>query len=525
MWRAVIVDDEPVIRMGIKASLDWAGEGIEIAGEYANGAEALEQLHRSAVDILITDIKMPIMDGLELTRKALEASPLLKVVLISSHSDFEYVREGLKLGVVDYVLKHTLEPEELLLVIRKCKELLQEDRTEQHRRRGLSPDAREHERKRYEQELKRHLVQQTERMAPGDYPDWLGDGYIAASMRLNGVRAMEEQQGYLYKAVLLDQLVGSLYQHWPQAIAAQTGEHELFFLLPSDTPNPSDRETDTLLYRLRESLEQHYGVSVTIGCARGAGIDAIREHHRRSRAALERGFFEGAGIYADAGQPASDGAGRDSVRVPAIEPGMGADRLHELTAAWQARYEAGGIAPQALKEEASRVLSVLFKHEVDPVVLVESFDRLFKSESLAELCGMLTEQFSELRKARLAASDAPISPNPIAQAVDYIHAHYLDTLTLQQVADRVHVSKNYLSILFKKSTGHNFIDYVITLRVQKARELLSLTDLKVYEVAERSGFHDVKYFGKLFKKMTGYSPLEYRDQRRDLNKDGTDKRG
>jgi two-component system, response regulator YesN len=519
MWRAVIVDDEPVIRMGIKASLDWAGEGIEIAGEYANGAEALELLHREAVDILITDIKMPIMDGLELTRKALEACPLVKVVLISSHSDFEYVREGLKLGVVDYVLKHTLEPEELLLVIRKCKELLQEDRQEQHRRRGLSLDVQERERKRYEQELKRHLVQQTDRMAAGGYPDWLDNSYIAASMRLNGVRAIEEQQGYLYKSVLLDQLVGSLYEKRPQAIAAQTGENELFFLMPSD------RIPEQELHRLRGFLEQQYGVSVTIGYARGTGISEIRERHGRSRIALERGFFEGAGIYADTGSQSPESGERDLLRVPAIEPGMGADRLHDVTAAWQARYAAGGIAPQSLKEEASRVLSVLFKHEVDPVLLVESFDRLFKSESLAELCSMLSEQFTELRKHRPAVSEASSSHNPIARAVDYIHAHYLDTLTLQQVAERVHVSKNYFSILFKKSTGHNFIDYVITLRVQKARELLSLTDLKVYEVAERSGFHDVKYFGKLFKKMTGYSPIEYRDNRLGQNKNASDKRG
>jgi two-component system response regulator YesN len=164
-----------------------------------------------------------------------------------------------------------------------------------------------------------------------------------------------------------------------------------------------------------------------------------------------------------------------------------------------------------LKEEACRVLSVMFKQTADPYALVESFDLLFQSESLDELCARLMEQVDELRKHGWEKAAEIDSKSPVAQAIEYIRSHYTETITLQQVADHVHVSKNYFSILFKQTTGQNFIDYLINLRIERAKELLMTTELKVYEVAEQSGFNDTKYFSKLFKKVTGVSPVDYRE--------------
>ncbi|MFC5528838.1 response regulator transcription factor [Cohnella yongneupensis] len=252
MIQVMIVDDEPIIRFGIKALIDWDKEGFRVVGEYANGVVALDTMLSQPVDIVITDIKMPMMDGLTLTREVMKLKPSCKVILVSSYNDFEYVREGLKLGVVDYILKHSLEPEELLAALRKCKD------------------------------------------------------------------------------------------------------------------------------RLDEEAHEH---------------------------------------------------------VLAAEP-------------------RGGMAPN------------------DPELHAEH--------------------------------------SPIEKALEYIGRHDLKTITLQQVADAVHVSRNYFSVLFKKTTGHNFIDYVINLRLEKAKELLAESHLKIYVIAEQAGFNDVKYFSKLFKKSCGLSPIDYR---------------
>ncbi|MGO4374365.1 response regulator, partial [Paenibacillus sp. MCAF20] len=120
----LIVDDEPIIRNGLKSFIDFGGLGLILEGDCANGKEALGVLREKPIDILVTDIKMPVMDGLELTRQALAINPSIKIILISSYNEFEYVREGMKQGAIDYLLKPTLEAEELIAVLQRCKDLL-----------------------------------------------------------------------------------------------------------------------------------------------------------------------------------------------------------------------------------------------------------------------------------------------------------------------------------------------------------------------------------------------------------------
>lgn len=279
MYRAAIVDDEPVIRFGIRASIDWEKERIGLAGDFANGEAAWREISREPVDILITDIKMPVMDGLELTRRTLERYPRTKVILVSSYSDFEYVREGLQLGVLDYLLKPTLEPEGLLAIVRKCLGKIEQERSDERNR----------------------------------------------------------------------QLVLTM---------------------------------------------------------RDAAANAA---------------------WASPGQAAAESA-----------------------------------------------------------------------EDTADLDGA-----GNAGNRRL-----------MAKAVQYIQANYTHELTLRQVADSVHMSKNYFCQQFKRYAGENYIDYVIRLRIERAKELLSRPDtgIRIYEAAEQSGFNDVKYFSKLFKRMTGLSPVEYRER-------------
>ena len=516
MWRAIIVDDEPITRYGIKASVDWRGEDIEMTADCANGAEALRIMEQSPVDILITDIKMPVMDGLAITRRALKLNPGLKVVLVSSHNDFEFVREGLKLGVIDYILKHTLEPEELLQIIRKCKELLEKDVRDQGKVKTESRRGAMLLRKAFEGELKRFLIQHADAgTLTGECPDWLDGDFAALCMKLNRVFAIEEQHGFMHKSLMLEQFFDAFHEEEPDGIAIQSSENELFFLLPlRQEGREAMRESrlEASLPRLKHLLEQAGQALVTIGYCQDAGIEGIRRAFERARVASDRGFFEGNGIYC-CNEGSSAGV-REGKRLPNMlqtAPLTDGDQLKDAVEEWKEDWVQGGCSPLALKEQASRVLSAMFKRQADPYALVECFDRLFKTESLEDLCDILMQSVKELRESDLCVVQG-IESQPVDKALDYIHAHYAESMTLQQVADYAHVSKNYFSILFKKIVGQNFIDYVITLRVQKAKEMLSCTELRVYEVADQSGFNDVKYFGKLFKKISGFSPIEYREQ-------------
>lgn len=507
MQKVLIVDDEPMIRFGIKASVDWEAEGCEIAGDCANGVEALARMEVTRVDILITDIKMPVMDGLTLIRHVRDRSPHTKVILVSSHNDFDYVREGLKLGVVDYILKHTLEPEELLSILRTCKSMLEEEAT----RLDAAEDRRYSEellkRKTYEHELKRYLVEGTEPDTGG--PPWLSDSFMAVHVVLGQQRQLEESYGYLHMSIVLEQMVEVFYGRHPEGVGFPTAENGVFYLFPGGAG-----ESERQLIQLKAALEAETGVRLTLGYEVGCQSESLKACFQHSRDIGDLGFFKGEGIYRYQAEAVvvRTGCHLPSLITSSVVPTD--EQLAAVLARWRAEWAEGGISPMVLKEEACRVISSLFSHTTDSYALVEVFEGLFKAETLDALCGALKERISDLRRYAYDRMDTPVSASPVDKAINYIHAHYVDSLTLQEVADAVHVSKNYFSILFKKTTGHNFIDYVIDLRIQKAKELLQATDLKIYEVAERSGTSDVKYFSKLFKKITGWTPNEYREQHR-----------
>lgn len=268
MLKILIVDDEPVIRFGIKASVDWEKEGFVVVGDYANGAEALAHLKQDPVDILITDIKMPVMDGLTLSKQALALDPHIQIILVSSYNDFEYVHQGLKLGVADYILKHTLEPEELLATAQKCAALI----TEGIKLKNRLGDASEHVsarlRNRYEREIKQLLAGKKAALPAGGYPAWLEDAYAAVYVQLVGVRNMEETHGFLYTSIMVEQGVESFYKLMPDSIALPTEACEWFALLPAGKDCAAMKQQ---LDRLYEQLASETGTQLIFGCSFGGG--------------------------------------------------------------------------------------------------------------------------------------------------------------------------------------------------------------------------------------------------------------
>ncbi len=509
MLRILIVDDEPVIRFGIKASVDWEKEGFVVVGDYANGAEALAHMKQDPVDILITDIKMPVMDGLTLSKHALALDPHIQIILVSSYNDFEYVHQGLKLGVADYILKHTLEPEELLATAQKCAALITEGIKLENRMADAGEHVQARLRTRYAREMKQLLARKKDALPPGGYPDWLNVSYTAIYVQLIGVRKLEETHGFLYTSIMIEQCVESFFRLMPDSIALPTEACEWFALIPAQSDSEGVMRQLESLY---DQLASETSADLTFGCHIGGGIEEIVASYEKSRAACGRAFYEGAGIYM--ANEDHRGEAVTGSHLPSLLPKpliVSEEQFVEVVWTWTASWRHGGIAPSVLKEEACRALTMLYKHTVDSLALVEAFERLFETESLTDLGDRLLEQFTGLGRQTMARPEALELRNPVDKALAYIQMHYLEPVTLQQVADHVHVSKNYFSLLFKKMMGQNFIDYLIDLRIQKARDMLAQSDLRVYEVAEQAGFNDVKYFSKLFKKITGLTPIDYRD--------------
>jgi two-component system response regulator YesN len=504
MLRVMIVDDEPIIRTGIKASVDWKALDLMISSEHGNGKDALEAFTRQAADILITDIKMPVMDGLALAREALVLKPDLKVILISSYNDFEYVREGFQLGVFDYILKPAMEPEELTTVLRRCKIKIDQEsggRISMHEATEHSGEESWLARERW---LKQSL---TEKLLVEQAPDVIVGEYGIVWLELDEQEAIEQDFGFVHKMMLLEKIRQYLYSHKEAGIACILDETQMVWIFPLDRDDGL-----SLVKGVHLQLQAQLSISLTLGYQTGSGLPEFKEKLRRSKDACRRRFFEGSGKVFDTPLQLKGGVRQDAAELSEADLRKYPDYrqlIRQRIEVWR-----GGVLPEeAIKYEACRILYAVCVRWEDTTQLIARYDVLRSADTLPDLVRRLYQQIEEAmlwhRENRHHDGSAG---KVIDQALEYIHAHITESLTLQQVARYVHVSKNYFCHLFKKHTGMNFIDYVIEIRMNLAKRYLRNHDLKIYEVAELCGFGDVKYFSKLFKRVTGCTPLEYRER-------------
>jgi two-component system, response regulator YesN len=503
MYNVMIVDDEPVIRFGLKASIDWQREGLHLIGDYPNGEEALKAIQHVQPDILITDIKMPLMDGITLMKKAIVLYPQLKVILVSSYNDFEYVREGLKLGAVDYILKPTLEPEDFVVLLRNTVQKLQEEKTIENKLTQFDETHLFEERRLLETEIKRVILLEDKQLTINSLPYWLQTEFLAIYMEMNQVSRVEEKHGLFFKSFVLDEIQNDFYQVERNGICFSIGDSKMLFLV--EKPE-NDLE---MVQGLQKKFEKDTNLSFTYSFGTESNVSSIRQTYVKLQKMCEQKFFnEDQRIFFSEQYKEED---REFAIPSSIEFQQENVEVNHILEARISEWKNGIYLPSDIKKDACSILSMVFMKQISAPILLEKCHELNTTETLEELISTLERLISECNQQTIENKKKHSTDNElIDKALEYIHQNYTEEMTLQRIADHIHISRNYFSIIFKKYIDKNFIDYVIELRVNKAKELLAGTALKIYEVAEKSGFNDVKYFSKVFKKLTGFSPVDFR---------------
>ncbi|WP_407271173.1 response regulator [Radiobacillus sp. PE A8.2] len=506
MSNVIIVDDEPVIRFGLKASVNWDEEGLHLLGDYPNGEEALKVIEENHIDILITDIKMPIMDGITLMKKALERLPNLKVIIVSSYNDFQYVQEGLRHGAMDYVLKPTLEPEEFLQLIRKCVKKINEEK-DIHTKLSLFDQTEDAlNRKNLEQKLKKVILHGTEDLELID--SWMSGSFTVIYAKVIDVEEAEEDFGGLYKNFVLEEIQERFYKGYAEGVCLIIGETEILFLLKS----VEDIEKE--IGRLEKHVMKEVNLNISFSYTFISQLNEITKGYQLCLTAFKKRFFHPEqNIFKYESDNERSFKRLDAKQLKQFLIPYDQKKVKEFIKARYEQWKQEMMEPAHIQQEATDILSNLFYNKLEPSLVLDKCTDLKKTETLERLYSSLLVHIADCEQLIVNQNNKPYVDNDLMdQAMEYIHQKYTQALTLQMVADHIHISRNYFSILFKRFSDVNFIDYVIDLRIKKAEELLARTSLKVYEVARESGFNDVKYFSKLFKKVTGYTPVDYRTE-------------
>jgi two-component system, response regulator YesN len=505
VYNVMIVDDEPIIRFGLKSSINWEDKNLHLIGDFSNGKQALEAMESTGhVDILITDIKMPVMDGITLMKKALQMNPKLKVVLVSSYNEFEYVREGLTHGAVDYILKQTLEPDQFSKTIHKCIDKILEEEKVTEQLDHAEQANKINERRKTEQSIKRILLRKDHSLSSRERVESLHMPQLLILGSIKDLDRLQDELGFLYKNLIIEEIQERFYIETEDGYCFPIGENELIFFL-GNTDEPRDT-VNMLKQRIEKETALKLVFSYDVVSDPGRLVDG---YHHASLAGEQYFFQRHTEIF-----PYEKGKKilQEPLSLEEIKARIqGEDSLEKFLEARFARWKKEDMHPDTIKKEAGNILKALYWNKVDLGVVMNYVSKMDSSETLEVLTGLFHEAKNECDMFLESESKHPHTDNELLdKALAYIHEHFTQEMTLQHVADHIHISRNYFSILFKRFMNINFIDYVIGLRINKAKELLSHTSLKVYEVAGESGFNDVKYFSKLFKKITGLSPGDYR---------------
>lgn len=545
MLKIFLAEDEVVVRETIKRMIPWEELGFELVGEAADGEMALPLLIRQQPDLLITDIKMPFMDGLTLARLAKKEIPGLKVVILSGYDDFNYAKQAIGIGVEDYLLK-PITKNALIERLSEIRSRYEHEKTQ----------------KEYYEKFQREM-QAYEKNSSRDFFEAL----VGGSMDMMEVYKRAEKLGLDIVAEAYNVLIFTMncdedfsgqrdeYSSW-EAESLELLEnffagHSSAMLFRSNIfsygvllkgqRETIEENTRACVDEIRKILSRQDGRREWF-LAVGQSVDRLsqiqKSYHTASRAFSQRYLYDENILYYDemetmehpGGQAETeDNAYLQKVDVNALNPAILqkflSNGLQEKTENFVKDYfYAIGQEPmESLVFRNYVILNVRFSvisfikglgcdtNEMESAdteeVLAESGKNM---ESAIAYAKKMISQAIEIRDQNSENKNRSI----LKTAVDFIDSHYMDEeISLNTVANVANVSSNHFSALFSQNMGQTFIEYLTTLRMNKAKELLRCTGMRSSEIAGEIGYKDAHYFSYLFKKTQGMTPSDYRKAR------------
>lgn len=526
-YKVLLVDDEEDARQSIVNKLDWPALGFEVVGQAGNGQEALELCEQLAPDVIMTDIQMPFMDGLELCRRAKQLLPGVRVAIFSGFDEFEYAKEAITLEVEEYILK-PIDARELTDVFKRIRTSLD---AEVAQRRDVERLRRHYEESQpllRQQWLATLLEGRMSAESLREHADEYGfdaevGGYCVAvvqSEKAGGTALFGETR---LVNLSLQQLVAETLQNTAHSHVVNMPESiVLLFELEQGT---SSRWVAARLGQLFPAARKLLGIGLSIGVG---GVYPKAEEvclsYREACSALEYQILVEPGqcIYLGDIEPgATDGTLPDEKYAEEVvrQIKIGSrEELETAVAAMVQYFKATQIGIQQyqiyLLELSTQLVRLIRSYQLDAAeagleeLLAEK--QLMRFSSLDEMGRWLQLFCANLRT--LIRRERKDSSRLLAErARDYMLANYPDSeLSLDLLCSYLNVSPAYFSTIFKRETGQGFIGYLTALRLEKALEYLATTDEKTYQIAEKVGYADPNYFGYVFKKHYGVSPSKYR---------------
>ena len=537
MKKIMIVDDEMLVRIGIKSIIDWESNGYTIVAEAIDGTDALAKIPLFQPDILLTDLVMEPMDGLELIRICRERFPSIRIVALSNYNDFEHVKKAMKLGAKDFLFKLTTSAEQLLPILDSVS-----GESENHE--PLTNDQSrlvERNISAIKQKLGRMLADhaftsekelQQELAFIGISCDFTKP-YALMYLNIADYELIRSQAGEE-----LPLLASSLEHTVTETMGGvapfdifQIENHACLIAIGADR-DPISRtlvgKLGVTFKRIHAHVRQYFGMQLCgslsmTHCTVGSFHEAVQEC---------RAFLQYAFLYKEQKLLTNEDCegSKAEIALPsplAVEHWQRAlisfqfdeaQGFLDHTFDWLFNLQKERILTFMVREHLHMLYRILKNEGQRLTITVDHLtdgyqQSLYQAIANFDLLGDIEESFHAIFQQyceQCLSSRVCSLHEKITKAIVYIDEHLQDRLGLETIAAQVNMSESYFSHLFKQTVGISFIEYLNDARIKRAQTLLTSTDLKINEIAALVGIQNPNYFSILFKKLRGISPIEYR---------------
>ncbi|WNQ12739.1 response regulator [Paenibacillus aurantius] len=517
----MLVDDEKMTREGLKEFIAWDRFDMQVVGMAENGRQALERFGELTPDLLVCDVRMPHMDGLELARSLKDKAPACKFIFLSGYTDVDYLKTAIKLQAVDYVEKPVQIPE-LEELLERTGEDIRRAREESLRAKRIR-ESWDTSRPEVAGKVIRRLVSPTARSGP-EWERTLGElAMLNPSFPSAGTWVC-------CAAVFADAVAR---EAWSREAAKEAAVHGLTVLAAvvdgrgvAMAALESERRLEPLTLWLNRmvSLGRQEGDA---GAAVSAGVGSVihslaqaEESYEEAVNALQYKFYRGWGSVL--WHRELPGTRRDDLLLFNKEHLKRFEEALRRNDFAEAEEGLGQAVDELLGHPVGDVESVRKKlffwyvsmTKISPEAMWEVendelWSNVFVAGELHTVRQFMARRLEIIKES--LGEKAPVERSVIRDVLKYIHQHYDADITIAAIAGHVYLTPTYLCLLFKKDRGVSINDYITSYRIEKAKALLRERGLKLYEIARMVGYQDANYFSKVFRKLTGVNPSEYRD--------------
>ena len=533
----LIVDDEQLIRQGLRARIEYLGIDVDEIFEAENGLMALRLQEEHPIDVVITDIRMPDMDGLELIQEMQKKNNQIKFVVLSGYAEFSYAETAIRLGVKAYLLKPVSNDDLKAAFDKAYKEM---EQTASVRQEVQMKKRMDREKQVYQQEKALNALfssqeagavtrEQLCKLCGYDEKMWAGGAESVLYLAILHINkeSFEHQRFRPVDHELVRFMIRNIFEEIQAPcekllVNSLSDTRQMYGIFIGDDKKKLRMEVERIYLRMRSVLEKKMGIYLTIGVSRCRSQLEGKETSEARQALKQRIIYGKANIYF-----------YEDIRILG-EQEFPVSQLHLLEQYIEHNeiFKVKNLVQEIFSEELVkkygsaylrimwiRILNLLLHHyerrgrnaaEIEK--MLQNYNLLDRIQSLQEIRQKIIEMVMECVSTESVA-DAN-ARSKIQMAIGYIQEHFAENLTVNVLAEHYGMSPNYFSSMFKKEMSGSAVNYITELRINQARELLYHSELSVVDISKKVGYEDSQYFFRVFKKYLGMTPLQYREESR-----------